>query len=315
MMTRAGMNVHGREIWKLTTFDRTSVDLVACAQGAAVRPELILLSIGGNDIGFAGLGAWAIVPPNSRSVFTNPLYSWARHFAVTCPGPSRGPLCGTTGERFISELGSKYAALAQVLDLTLGRGEGVEPTPVWANSYPSPLPRPASSAATLCTNTAGVHSDNHWGSANALMRAHLPGRVNPAPWEFNITASEARTLQDLIVRFRDAIRTGVQAQSSRGFRFVASTSDTMDGHGFCEVDPQLPGDATPVGFPSLTDPAWAPSAWLPYAPRARYIRTMNDAVMTQCAGDKCTVAGTLHPTAEAHAETANRVYEAVRAPH
>lgn len=59
------------------------------------RPDILLLTIGGNDVGFGGVGWWAIVPPNGRIPLPADIVTWLNtsedrdakkgDFGVVCP--------------------------------------------------------------------------------------------------------------------------------------------------------------------------------------------------------------------------------------
>lgn len=311
---------HGPKRWdKLDAYYRKGrpheapygLDLLACESPR--QPDLVLLSLGGNDAGFANLVAWALMPYQPRYWRLSDdwnLFNAFRSLAVICPDQD---------ESWIGCNGRRAGAYAEQLPLRFGAfGSALkssrlvdEPRRVVLSSYPDPLrmrPDP-DGKAPLCADRSGQPSP--WYALNQFLPNLARSSGN---WDFalrnsgegrNNRAPEVLTAH-VLPGIRKALRRSAQEQ---GYVYVDKIETAFAGRSWCDENEAERGR---LGLPSDPRTAWngSPASWRPYAPRARAIRTANDSYLTQLSqrsGDKN---GAMHPTAEGHMLLAAHVYAA-----
>ncbi|HJR75293.1 MAG TPA: hypothetical protein VJ806_16840 [Luteimonas sp.] len=312
---------HGPQHWdKLNAYYRKGrpheapygLDLLTC--DSPREPDLVLLSLGGNDAGFANLVAWALMPYQPRYWRLSDdwnLFNAFRSLAVICPDQDK---------TWVGCSGRRAGAYAQQLPLRFGVfGSALkssrlvsQPHRVVLSSYPDPLrmrPDPDGGEALLCADRSGQPSP--WYALNQFLPTVARSSGN---WEFalrnsgegrNNRAPEVLTAH-VLPGIRKALRASAQAQ---GYTYVEKIETAFAGRSWCDENEQ---ERNRLGLPSDPRTAWkgSPASWRPYAPRARAIRTANDSYMTQLSqrsGDKN---GAMHPTAEGHMLLAAQVYAA-----
>jgi len=264
-------------------------DLVACDAGGIRPVDTVLLSIGGNDVGFAGVVAHALMPVYGKSLgkISELLVDLTRKEAgVVCPYVGAAGDCPKeklAAEDRIRELPRRYAALNEAMR-TLLRVEGGE---IVLTEYPNPL---YFALSGLCHNPLGTN-DNEW----SALRLRLPGGLAPHKWQFNLTYGEANSVDKVVVpKLNNVMK---KAANDGGWRFV-SAKDVMSKHGWCLGDPKPP-----------IKPRFA-YKWDAYADSGRRIRTANDSMLTQWAVKENRIdwlSGTFHPNAYGHAAMADSV--------
>lgn len=268
-------------------------ELRVCPLADRIAPDALLLSIGGNDVGFGGVVAWALAPVSSRYrmlALPQVIIDFGRREAgVVCPRSASyngGQPCGSRGawER-IPELKPKYRALAAALTDLLG----IAPGRVVLNSYPNPL-RDGNGAR--CGDVPRTTMDNAWSG----LRAPVYTGLFPDRWQFNLTAWEAGEVEKWVVG--PLQRAVPEAASAHGWR-LARNAATMDRTGWCVGPPSR------VARPSDT------AAWRPYTAMGRTIRTASDAFLTQWIGPGHAggIGGTFHPNLQGHAAFATAALE------
>jgi lysophospholipase L1-like esterase len=271
--------------------------LQRCPPEQARKIDLILLSAGGNDIGFAKLVAYAILRENT------PL----RRFSEL----STGVLAPRQALSRFPELQARYKLLRRALHNHL-HVPWTEPDRVILTAYPVvALQR---DGRTPCSGTATAGLDGFPGY-------RLDGR----------RAAEAEQVAArLTTLMRDTAR-------KYGWSFVSGHRLQFAGRGVCagleggrEIHDQLM-------LPRWTGSAWhpyAPSQYRAYVPRQRWIRTSNDAFLTAHVDlsteikrqflrngsyrpmdllKASTFGGAFHPTAEGQAAIADAVLPTARA--
>lgn len=288
----------------MDTYKRVGVDLAECPDGYRV-PDLVLLSIGGNDIGFGALAGWAIVPPEARNWFAKffGVYRAVRGTKVTCPEKSIQSGCRKPYDyHLIRQLPHRFALLSRALRQFVK----ADPATVVVTSYPDPL---RDRNRMVCGDPKGTQPRSPWAGAHRQVPF---GRKN---WDFNILKGEAAILSDhTLPNFR---RTLEESVTEADFTFVGQTADAFIGHCWTEADA---GDL-PTALPSADPIAWrceglpegSPACWRPFAPARRYIRTVNDALLTQSSERDDDMTGAVHPTAQGHAAIADVVSTLLRA--
>ena len=277
----------------------------ACRDDAKPRRiDALLVSIGGNDVGFGPVIQDALLPraeeiaPDGRRIL-----GLVRRGAVT-PIMANG--------RILRELPENYEHLRARLREVLAAG-----TPVLQSAYPNPL---YDEGRRFCA------ADDAGGLA-AFEGVWPDAGVDPnRRWRMEISEQESRNAQDLLITPLDgAVRAHVAAGSAAGWRLVDDFQPVFERRGWCATAPGEP----PLPLPNWDAEAgrwaeWSPAAWSPYQSRARLFRTPNDAAMTQQPAARRRVFGPLsrlldgvlqlqqetlmssssgafHPTFEAHA--------------
>jgi hypothetical protein len=298
-------------LYFMKSYKQVGLDLAECS-GRLRAPDLVLLSIGGNDVGFGALAGWAVTPPRARTRVGSFLggYALLRGTKVTCPERAIQSGCKEPFDsQLIRQLPRRFALLAPALRDLLG----VTADRVVVATYPDPL---RDRTGQMCGDPAGFRPKSPWAGAHSQLPAGWLRNLTGVGrnWDFNLLATEAEILSKHTLRnLRGAIES---AARTHGFAVASGAADAFVGHCWTEQDQ---GDA-PTALPSADPSAWtcagqqagSPSCWKPFAPRRRFIRTINDALLTQSSvrGDDMT--GAVHPTAQGHAAVADAVLEAVR---
>jgi lysophospholipase L1-like esterase len=266
--------------------------------------DLVLLSIGGNDVGFGGLAA----------------------YSMTESAADLAPVAALVGEqiRFPPAVARAYLGVLdrrlQAVKQALHDGFGVEPARVVQSSYE---PIQFDETGALCGSMPTLGMDVH--PKLKLSRARV--------------AETASFLHDFQARLECIVNVGRHADcpkglatgSGTGFSLVTEHLAKFAKRGICARDPKRAiADGVMMGMPrksAVTDDwePYSPADELPYAHRWRLFRTPNDAFLTantHLAGilpfDIMQPAyaglysGAVHPSAEGHAMVADSVMLHVR---
>jgi hypothetical protein len=277
-----------------------------CPPAQRKRPiDLVLLSIGGNDIGFGALAMYA----STES---------ARDLA---------PIASLIGSeiRFGPEVSRTYLGvldkrLRAVKD-ALSDGFGVEPSRVVQNAYE---PIQFDETGQLCGALPTLGMDVH--PALKINRARLQevsevARDLQTRLECTASTSKGRNCP-----------AGLATGSGTGFRFVNEHIADFAKRGLCARNPSRAlADQIAMGMPRRSKASdefmpYSPAYALPYGPRWRLIHNPNDAFLTANTHREgispfdilqpaysALYSGAFHPTAEAHSIVADRVMVHVRA--
>ncbi len=275
-----------------------------CAPQNRKRPiDTVLLSIGGNDVGFSALML----------------------YAMTESASDLAPIAGAIGQqiRFSPQVARVYLEhlderMKAVRD-ALQDGFGVQPARVLQTAYE---PIQFDETGAMCGNEPALGLDVH--PKLRLDRIRLGETVD--------------FLKDFFARMTciDNAKAGgcpaLATGSGTGFQLVTDHQPEFAKRGLCARDPkrlQADGDmmAMPRRWAGSDDfTPYSPAAFLPYQHRWRLFRTPNDAFLTAnvhspgfslfdilqpvYAG---MYSGAVHPTAEGHAIVADHVVRHVRA--
>ena len=288
--------------------------------------DFLFLSVGGNDIGFSNIVAWASLRDNASA-------SIASFFGATVSAKE-------FTRRMRDVLPPSYGALASALEATVpvtSAADGVfDPSRVVLTAYPDLV---TNEAGEICDAAPGDGSDEDRYAANQSLDMF-------SSW---LTASAPR-LQAVREQFAILHKRMRDLAGDHGWTFAGRVyADRMfEGHGFCAQnlrriqDPaeqlMIPcfGSAsrdTQTCQPQFSSKAgtWRPynpaSENFPYALRQRWVRTFNDAymVVNQKVTDRfgkidadasaavfSETTGALHPSAEGHAAMADGVMLTLR---
>lgn len=294
---------------------RTEIAVRQCDQWRR-RPDVILNSLGGNDIGFAGVGTWAVVPPAGRGLSFMPVVNGVPALTATnglgliCPMPIPGQRrCRAPyAEDLVKDDLPLMLGLAnRALDAS---GLASTGTVKVQTPYPSIL-RDANGA--LCGGEWTV-DDEAPRDDEGLARGTEPWLAqflripfaNPRGWSFGIAneptytecseegapakiqLKEACVIETRIWRpLNETVR---REMSQAGWRVVDAEPTTLT-HGVCAYSPPA-GDLAAYnrefGWPRWEGDRWSPDyptpqAWDAYRRRdgGRWFRTANDSALTQ----------------------------------
>jgi hypothetical protein len=277
-----------------------------CPPGSRKRPiDLVLLSIGGNDVGFGALALYASIE-NARDLA--PIAALAGGELRYGPEVARG---------YLAVLDKRIKAVRDALV----DGFGVEPSHVLQNAYE---PIQFDEVGGYCGSQATLGMD-----------VHPSLKVNKA--RLNEAADVAAELQKRLdcmasIRHRRDCPANLATGAGTGFRFITEHTADFSKRGICARDPtRALMDQASMKMPrrSKTTDDWepySPAGALPYAHRWRLIHNPNDAFLTANTHREgispfdilqpafaALTSGAFHPTAEAHAIVADHVMRHVRA--
>jgi lysophospholipase L1-like esterase len=279
-------------------------DIPVCADKQLPKVDAVLLSIGGNDIGFSNVIVNEVVDSGKAFAgFRKILYAlWRKEGAPIS--------IGVAEQRAQERLPGRFKDLAEAMT----RHIEVQPSAVIQTVYPQLTKR-------VGDETCGVSTDG--------MTVHEILGIRKAT-----SGSQAAEFVD---HFNRLIKVAVAALGNEGWVVVDTHVAQFVGHSLCDAGapaatPQ--GDlAGSMGFPiwnfkkSRWEPA-SPTVWPPYRPKNRWFVTPNDAFlsgnyMNVVSGspnprDKiqplfaATLSGAFHPNALGHATMADAVLPELR---
>jgi hypothetical protein len=289
-----------------TQIQTQSVTKQWCAPGSRKRPvDLVLLSLGGNDVGFSALAAYALTESAGDLA---PIVQWIGSQIRFGPNVSRA---------YLNVLDERFKALKDALR----DGFGVDPARVVHTSYE---PIQFDETGQVCGAQPDLGMDVH--PKIRLSQARL--------------TETADFLKEFLARLecisnarrRSDCPAGLATGAGTGFNLVTEHQQKFARRGICARDPQrAAADGAQMVMPRksrITDEftPFSPAAMLPYASRWRLFRTPNDAFLianTHREGISpfdilqpayaALYSGAIHPSAEAHAIVADSVMPYARA--
>jgi len=291
------VNRKNHKLFFAQTLRRKGLDLQRCRNSGGTIPDLVLLSIGGNDIGFAALAVHAIGPSKFQFGL---LQAFAQNSHEVCPEGARYG-CTPTDVTTIGQLPRRYGLLKEAMTWSFGARQ----SPMIQVNYPDPL---KTRDGTFCGDEPGTNLDGPWTAAARLVPFRFGGK-----WHYNILEGEARLLSNGAIRRLNAS----VASSKPGARLV-DVADAFHGHSWC--DSRSSEDLQPLSLPSFApkDVRWScsmdnkeqnasPACFRPYAPTQRFIRTLNDSILTLSREGESGISGAMHPNVFGHAAIAERL--------
>jgi hypothetical protein len=276
----------------------TSYAATTCEEGALKKPDLILLSVGGNDVSFAGVVVHLLAPQAGNAI-------WERIGLAVLD-----PVKPETAGQYIAKgwLRERYQLLEEVLRMQFGVSAATGAPKVLQLQYPSPLHRVGGG---LCETKGSRGSD-----ALAELFYANGARV----WNMTMPKVEA-TVQRLIEPLQGAV---LANQARPGWLVADRHLDDFKLRGFCSPDDET-AQAAEYEFPRLRVTAYGsswrgmtPAGWDAYARKSRWLRMPNDSFLTQivecvgCLADPDRYRGTAHPNAYGQARFAQSVLGTVR---
>ncbi len=249
------------------------IDLVKCTEGDRPVPiDLLMLSIGGNDMGFAGVIAWGLLPflsaqdwragsmsqgkPTVKRTAEEVRAGIRPSGTVVCPN-KKTFICSDslTAVVRIHDVGKRLDILNAVLI------DVVAPRAVLLNTYPSPL-----------TNSRNRTCPDKWGVDNAWYAIRLNFEVsvrNLIP--LGLIKSQAEVIYEDVVVPLNAELVAAAAKMQTPW-LIGHAESVFDRAGWCVGELLTLG----TGAENL-------ATWTPYEFRGRFIQTINDSFRTQWA--------------------------------
>jgi hypothetical protein len=275
-------------------------DVQTCGKDGLKRPiDLVLTSIGGNDVGFSALAAYVMLDNLSDIAWVGRFLDKKSRF-----GPEYA-------DAHLDALDERMQALKDVLQ----DGFGVAPPRVVQTSYE---PIQNDETGEICGTFPNLGMDVH--PALQVKQPRLE--------------ATARFLDRLLARLQCITARGpgcpadLKTGSGTGFTLIISHQPEFKTRGLCA---RGPGDADGANMQMPRDivgefKPYNPASFRPYASRARLFRTPNDSFLTANTHreDETPIAdilqpayaalysGAIHPTAEGHALVADHVMLKVR---
>lgn len=287
-----------------------STDIVAqrvtkrwCPPQARKRPiDLVLLSIGGNDVGFGALALYAVTESASDLA---PIAGWVGREIRYGPEVARA---------YLKVLDHRMKAVKDALV----EGFGVSPARVVQNAYE---PIQYDENGQFCGLIPTLGMDVHPNLRISRERVR----------EVSDFSQELAARLECIANSRRGCSAGLATGGGTGFHFVTEHVADFARRGFCAREPgRAYADGLSMGMPRLSGLAqdfepYSPASALPYGKRWRLIHAPNDAFLTANTHREgispfdilqpvyaALYSGAFHPTAEGHAVVADRVMQRVR---
>jgi hypothetical protein len=291
--------------WGRTDITEQVVTKQWCPPESRKRPvDALLLSIGGNDVGFSALVAYAMT---ESAADIAPIAGLVGHEIRYSPAVS---------EAYMHVLDRRMRAVKDALS----DGFGIEPSRVFQTAYE---PIQFDETGQVCGAQPTIGLDVH-------------PKLRFSRERTQEVSTFVRTLQTRMECITDARKggcpSGLATGAGTGFHLVTDHLAEFARRGVCARDPQKPQvDQANMSVPRLShrEDQWqpySPAAALPYAHHWRLARNPND---TFLAGNThregisvfddlqpayaALFSGAFHPTAEGHAVVADHVLRHVRA--
>jgi hypothetical protein len=287
-----------------TSVSQQRVTMNWCPPNQRKRPiDMVLMSIGGNDVGFGGLVAYAMT--ESASDFA-PIAAWLGSSIRFGPQVSRV---------YLDVLDERMKALKDALN----QGFGIEPSRVLQTTYE---PIQYDENGQLCGAHPTLGMDVHPG-----LNLHR-GRLKETA---DFLDQFLGRLECIAGKGRNCPGNLATGASGTGFRLITDHVPEFIKRGVCARDPKRAlVDGINMRVPRRAPGGeafrpYSPAATLPYARHWRLFRTPNDAFLTAHTHREGVSAfdilqpayaglysGAIHPTAEAHAIVADYVVRHAR---
>ena len=274
-------------------------------RGSLRQPDAILLSVGGNDVGFASLINWAMLPRGGRNIFGMIAVSITNKAAPPiCPVDNNTSVCKRNlplgADRVRDWLPSYYAYLERELE----SANIVNPASnkVFLTSYPNSIY--LEDGKTVCDKDRSK-------DASEQARTLLPRFFWTQKWDIQINKDEMNAID--IGVFQPLKRAMKRATEVHNWQFIDDYTDSILSHGICagytRDDPNIPI------FPHIRNGTWYPQLPIAYKAydytRTRWFRNTNDSIMFQTDDTGGRINGTFHPDVRSHAVIAESLYKAV----
>lgn len=282
-------------------------------QGELRAPDAILLSIGGNDVGFAPSIAWATIPSDGRHFFgTRAVNITNKVIDPICPKETGQKICKKNKpvgiDRIKYWLPKYYEYLSQQLSSV---GLSKSQSNIYLTAYPNPIY--IEDGQTLCGKERSADLVEQ-------ARSRIPLVMRPAVWEMQITQSEIGDIKKgLIDPLYQEMKSAAQ---NHNWNFIEGHLERIKSHGICAdyarkeyyTDKHGKRHAIPL-YPHIRKGTWYPAGpweeWAYDPNRTRWFRNTNDSVLFQNDESESVMNGAFHPDYRAHAVMADQIYDSV----
>ncbi|WP_300574790.1 hypothetical protein [Phenylobacterium sp.] len=307
------------------------------------HPELtinkVLISIGGNDIGFGGLITWAVLPARGWGDLASDLGMayFNASVGLVCPYNTEARCRKAPVARDnIEDLPDVYAELQHVFGKI-----GIAPSQVMLTAYPNPLlsgSADSTGRAYHCPlyrryefdRSKAPNLSDYLGyqdgepiivtpGLDAIM-AGLP--VGFRGWQTWLKMEESVQIEAHVMELLEP--TMRRSASHLGWRFVDRHLGESNQHGWCALDWPPDGEHRlyvlgPLSQAELTYPENLGGLAPVYTSRNRWFRTINDSFLTQAKitdgrVNDSTWSGAFHPTSDLHVVMGEAIADALSAP-
>lgn len=299
-------------------------DLILAAPAGWERrkPDRLLLSVGGNDIGFVGVIKTITLPPNGFTLGGLGARLVGKEAEAVCPYDDSGSLlrrlCGSqrSAQDRLKELPKRYEELARALDPVFAAAD------VYQFTYPNPL---LGKDGKPCRSADEQGNRLYDSGFNSLMGVvdRIGRGIFYRSWNFEISYYEERVWGGdyLIPNSQVRCDTGTDPSDSevcqalwvhrtlndtakanhhRHWSVISSHTSAIDGHGICLADEDF-RLRLPLISQGTWEEGWTPLSFKPYDKKLpRWFRVTNDSAVTQYGDRKHFHHGTIHPTFRAH---------------
>ncbi|WP_333984898.1 hypothetical protein [Ectopseudomonas khazarica] len=273
-------------------------------------PDAILLSVGGNDVGFAPSIAWATLPADGRHFLGRRVVNITnKAIKPVCPKYTGRNVCIENApvgkDRIKYWLPDYYDYLSEGLRES-GLADGSNA--VYLTAYPNPIY--TEDGRTVCDKDR---------SADVVeqARSRIPGAFRPAAWELQIRKEELVVIDEgLIKPLYNQMRVSAD---KHGWVFVDGYIEDIRPHGICagffRRDSYVDGSGVeryvPL-YPHVINGKWYPrepsTDWAYDTSRTRWFRNTNDSVLYQNDNTGSVMNGAFHPDFRVHALIADYLY-------
>ena len=279
--------------------------LKGCSKWRA-KPDLVLMTAGGNDLGFANVVKWAVAGASSGTVRFLSGSEKPETMLERARGKANLGNCDNDRAGEQCKLSNRYASLAVAIENKLGvtdRGR------VLTGPYPDPLSTETGTVCPAKLINDGADSEYFIGTTDDQVR-----RLNAALFDNK--------------NLNNAMK---QAVSRTGWTWsdALSWSGAFQGHGICAT---AGNKSDTFNVIRLINGQWdpvSPGDMLAYMPRQRWFRTFNDSILMQYYVTRIEqlarnpkqpvdyhfqagISGYFHPTAEGQAVMADMALNAAR---
>lgn len=267
-------------------------------------PDVILLSVGGNDVGFAPAITWAALPAGYRNPFGWSAIKITNKFTKPiCPKYNGQKICyenrPVAKDRVKNWLPKYYEYLSNEL---YESGLSKDGSNVYLTAYPNPSFIEDGSTYCSVKDTA---------DALEQARTQLPRIVNTGVWNIQITPSE---LKDINIGLIEPLYKQMKMTAKDlGWNFVDQHVDQTLSHGLC-AGYHRDSKNIPI-FPHIRMGKWYPEKpneeWAFDTSKQRWYRNTNDALLFQTDDTDGGINGAFHPDFRMHALIADHLVEAI----
>lgn len=288
---------------------------LASCLGNAEAVDEILISFGGNDVGFAKVVIWGLANPDPKNHKQDPLapLRWIGNVTVN---KILGPVPPGIAAATVPHIGRLYRDLAKALTPINGGNRRtvalVYPDPLPAGDYPGCRDRTRDGNWPLGVRLTNPFAHHKFGLPENSAKMIRSVFINPLRTaQFNAIANSAEGVGKgtwLALDANDGL-----ALDTGSPRTICGTEATCVA-GECGAANRLTWDRKDTLFAKIA-PLSSIADFRPYDPeRIRGLRSASDALLTQSvrSGDKVAgdwISGVAHPTAAVHASIADRLFE------